>query len=225
MHRPSTPGLTDVGTPLAGAREASRLLSAIRALFWALLIASSVAQLMDAGDTVNADGINYIELAQRAADGHPDFLANGYWSPLYPALIATGLIITRPFHLDALPVARGVNLVLIVACALAFEWLLAALERAAGSDPAVDQRSTGQSIVRRAAAYALLLWEVLRLQQAPTVTPDLLVFSALACTAGFLVIRRARPLTSREATVFGMVLGAGYLAKAVMLPVGLAAWT
>ena len=31
------------------------------------------------------------------------------------------------------------------------------------------------------------------------------------------------PLTSREATAFGVVLGLGYLAKAVMLPVGLAA--
>jgi hypothetical protein len=188
-----------------------------------LLIAGSLAQLVNATDTVNADGINYIELAQRAAAGHPDFVANGYWSPLYPALIAVGLTIVRPFHLDALPVARGVNLVVIVVCALAFEWLLAVLERASGNVPAVDVRPTPHAIARRTAAYALLLWEVLRLQQAATVTPDLLVFCTLACITGFLVIRRARPLTNREATAFGIVLGVGYLAKAVMLPVGLAA--
>jgi hypothetical protein len=189
---------------------------------WALLLAGSLAQLIGAADTVNADGIDYIELAQRAAAGQLDFLANGYWSPLYPAVIAVGLTIVRPFHLDALPVARGVNFVLIIVCALAFEWLLAALERAARNGTAVDAWPTGHVIVRRVAAYALLLWEVLRLQQAPTVTPDLLVLAALACSATFLVSSRARSLTSREATAFGVVLGMGYLAKAVMLPVGLA---
>jgi 4-amino-4-deoxy-L-arabinose transferase-like glycosyltransferase len=116
-----------------------------------------------------------------------------------------------------------VNLVVIVICALAFEWLLAALARAAGSGASADARPAAHAIARRMAAYALLLWEVLRLQQVATVTPDLLVFAALACIAGFLVIRRTRPLTGREATAFGAVLGAGYLAKAVMLPVGLAA--
>jgi hypothetical protein len=197
----------------------------IRVLCWVLLIAGSLAQLVGAGDTVNADGINYIELAQRAAAGHLDFMANGYWSPLYPAMIAVGLTIMRPFHLDALPIARGVNFVVIIVCALAFEWLLAALERAGRNDTSVDARPTGHVIARRVAAYGLLLWEVLRLQQAPTVTPDLLVLAALACIATFLVIGRARALTSREATAFGVVLGMGYLAKAVMLPVGLAALT
>jgi hypothetical protein len=223
VHRPLTLPLTDAGTPLAPEPKASRLLFAIRVLFWAALIGGALAQLINASDTVNADGINYIELAQRAAGGHLDFVANGYWSPLYPALIAVGLTIVRPFHLYALPVARAVNLVIIVVCALAFEWLLATLERASRSGAAAATRPTSHAIARRAAAYALMLWEVLRLQQAATVTPDLLVLSTLACIAGFLVIRRIRPLTSREATAFGIVLGVGYLAKAVMLPVGLAA--
>jgi hypothetical protein len=204
-------------------RQASRFLFAIRVLFWVVLIAGSLAQLLDAGDTVNADGINYIELAQRAAAGHLDFTANGYWSPLYPALIAAGLTIARPLHLDALPVARGVNLVVIIMCALAFEWLLSALERAAREEEGVVAPPTPLAIGRRAAAYALLVWEVLRLQQAATVTPDLLVFTTLSCMAGFLVIRRARALTRREAVAFGVLLGVAYLAKAVMLPVGIAA--
>jgi 4-amino-4-deoxy-L-arabinose transferase-like glycosyltransferase len=192
-------------------------------LFCIAVIGGSLAQLTNARDTVNADGINYIELAQRAAAGHLDFIANGYWSPLYPALIAVGLTLARPFHLDALPVARGVNLVAIVLCALAFEWLLATLERAAGRGEGSTRLASPIAIARRAAAYALLVWEVLRLQQATTVTPDLLVFATLACIAAFLVIRRARALTTREALAFGLVLGVAYLAKAVMLPVGMAA--
>lgn len=221
MHRPSTLLLTDAGTPLAPVREASRLLFAIRALFWVALIAGSLAQLTSASDTVNADGINYIELAQRAAAGHLDFAANGYWSPLYPALIAVGFTLARPLHLDALPVARGVNVVIIVLCALAFEWLLAALERA--DQPGSTPVAASVAIARRVAAYALFIWEALRLQQAATATPDLLVLATLACISAFLVIRRARALTTSEALTFGLVLGVAYLAKAVMLPVGMAA--
>jgi hypothetical protein len=221
VHRPSTPALTDAGTPLAPDGEASRLLSTVRALFWVLLIAGSLAQLVTAGDTVNADGINYIELAQRAAAGHLDFTANGYWSPLYPALIALGLTVARPLHLDALPVARGVNVVAIVLCALAFESLLAVLGRAARRE--TREVVPSMAVARRASAYVLFLWEVLRLQQAPTVTPDLLVFAALSCIATFLVIGSTRALTGREAVSLGLVLGVAYLAKAVMLPVGLAA--
>lgn len=199
-----------------------RLLSAIRVLFWIALIGAALAQVVGASDTVNADGINYIELAQRAAAGHLDFAANGYWSPLYPALMAIGLTLARPFALDALPIARGVNVVIIVVCALAFEWLLATLERAVAGGDGRETPSIHR-VTRRGAAYALFLWAVLRLQQATTVTPDLLVFATLTCIVGLLVTRRSRALTRGEGFALGSMLGVAYLAKAVMLPVGLVA--
>jgi hypothetical protein len=187
-----------------------------------VLIAGSLVQLRDAGDTVNADGINYIELAQRAASGHLDFAANGYWSPLYAALIAVGLAMAKPLRVDALPVARGVNLAVILLCALAFEWLVAALARASRDRESGAAALTTLDVTRRCTAYALFIWGVLRLQQAATVTPDLLVWTAVSCMAAVLVIRRTRVLNTREATAFGVLLGVAYLAKAVMLPVGVA---
>lgn len=213
--------MNDTGTPRGRTRAASRSLFLPRLVFWLVLLAGVVVQLRDTGDTVNADGIHYIELAQRAASGQLDFASNGYWSPLYPALIAAALAIARPLHLDALVVARGVNVAVIVLCALAFEWLLAALERSSASRG--SDGGAGFAAMRRGSAYALFLWGVLRLQHAATVTPDLLVWATLSCTTGFLLRRQSRPLTTGEAVVFGAVLGAGYLAKAVLFPVGLVA--
>jgi 4-amino-4-deoxy-L-arabinose transferase-like glycosyltransferase len=111
----------------------------------------------------------------------------------------------------------------ILLCALAFEWLVATLGRAARSTGAVAVPSTTFDVACRCAAYALFVWEVLRLHQAATVTPDLLVFTTLSCIAAVLVISRARALTRGEALAFGVLLGVAYLAKAVMLPVGMAA--
>ena len=219
MHAP-THSLNDSGTPRS-TRAASWSHLALRAACWLVLLAGALVQLRRTGDTVNADGIHYIELAQHAAGGHADFVSNGYWSPLYPALIAVGLVVAPQFHVDALVVARWTNLAVIVLCALAFEWLLGELDCVASEDDV--ERGGALALARRAGAYALLLWGVLRLQHAATVTPDLLVWTTLSLAGALLLRARRGASGERDDAAFGVVLGFGYLAKAVFFPVGIVA--
>ena len=173
-------------------------------------------------DTMGADGLSYLDIGDRYLDGELSSAINAYWSPLYPVLIGAALALLSPSPAAEFAVVHGVNLLIYVGALAAFAFFLWELIRyrdaALSFDPGREPLPGG---VVAAVALAAFGWGVGRLIGVAIVTPDLLV-AAIWFVAMALLLRILRePDRIGTLIALGLVLGAGYLAKAAMLPIAL----
>ena len=189
-----------------------------------LVLVTAVLAMVQCGGwdgTVNGDGVSYLDLARLYSHGRLSALANGYWSPLYPMLLAaamraTGVAGPQPLATLLTPELRvvfAVNVVVMVGAAAAFGRLLIALHRAAGPAP------RAALVCRLLAASALFVWCMIRFIGATSVTPDALLATWLLLVAAELVDASVQPPSSARTFRIAAFLAAGYGTKAVFFPV------
>ena len=190
----------------AGDQLASRLRLGFRILAIVLCALHAYANR----HLINPDGIAYLDAA--TGDGSP----NGYWSPLYPWLLE---LVFRVFSVTPYwecAFAHAVNVGLFLVSLVAFEWLLAevlVVVRKARADlvwvvPLPEWAVVGVS-------YALFCFTARRLVTVSLVTPDMLVAAAVYASCA-LLLRMRRGTSPWLGVALGIVLGLGFLAKAVL---------
>jgi hypothetical protein len=191
---------------------------------WIRLTSWLVGVLVAAGQAwvyrrwVNGDAISYFDMSDGVVTGHLDRLVNATWSPLYPALLGGLNRLLRPTPAWEFPVAHLGNLICFLLAFASFEFLLrAVVHRAAepGRDPALPEWAI------LTVGYALFLWGALGMLTLMKPTPDMLMSAFLFLALGLLVGLLGGKGGPGRAVLFGLVLGAGYLAKAIMFPLGL----
>jgi hypothetical protein len=165
----------------------------------------------------NPDGVSYVDLAIAFASQGPGALVNGYWSPLYPALIGVAYAVAPPGIETMYATAHLVGVLPFVAAALAYHHFLAALRREAGRHGA-DPGSEVLIVLVGWAAFALYVLKGIGLH---LLTPDLGV-----AAVAFWLSAEALSLAAGEWPVArwvraGVVLAGGYWWKAILFPVGL----
>jgi hypothetical protein len=174
--------------------------------------------------SVCPDGLNYLDVAAAYQRGDWANAVNSYWSPLYSWLLAGVLTAVRPSTYWEASVAHAVNFAVFLAALACFEWLLTELlhRRRHLEDEAADRwQVVLPDWAFAGVLYALFIWVSRRLVTVSLVTPDMLV-AALVYAAVALMLRQRRLGGSAGLSlVFGVVLGLGYLAKAVLFPLGL----
>lgn len=194
-------------------------LRTLRASAWAIGVVGALAQAIIYRVWVNADSTSYLDMSDGVLTGQWSRLVNATWSPLYPTLI--GLVrLPAPGPAWDFPSAHLVNFLSFLFAFASFELLLRALleDRADGAD--ADGRAGVPPIVLTALGYALFLWSSLGLLSLMKPTPDMLMSGFLYLAVALLVrIRRGRN-DARIMLLLGVVLGLGYLAKAIMFPLG-----
>lgn len=165
--------------------------------------------------SINPDGVAYVEVGRALLAGQRQGIV-GYWSPLYATFVAAVLALFRATPATEVVIARSANLVCLFVAALAFEMLVTAwLDRL---------RATGRVAHEwqwRVPAYAIFIWTCVRNIGIAEITPDLGVAAAIfAATA--LVLSDASGTSgtpARRSALLGLVLGVGYLNKAVLFVV------
>ncbi len=162
-------------------------------------------------DYINPDGISYLDIADQFRRGVWPAGALLYWSPLYPLLIS--LFVRSVEH--ELLLVHLLNGAIFVATLFAFDRFANVVWSA--------HRSAASPLLPRPifffSAYAFFIWGTLSLVAVEIVTPDLLVALIWFIAAERLVIISGPNATRRSYVILGIVLGLGYWAKAVMLPV------
>jgi hypothetical protein len=196
--------------------------TAARRVRWACRLTAVILcglHAVAARHTMNPDGVSYLDLADGVARGDLHASLNPYWSPLYPWLLATALTIVRPTAYWECAVVHGLNFILFLVALAAFEWFLSewlrSLRPAEEDSPAPLPEWALIGLV-----YALFAWMARRLVTVSTVTPDMCVAAFVFLAAALVLrLRRLGPSPGRSASL-GLVLAAGYLAKAVLFPLG-----
>ena len=183
----------------------------------AFVLAFGVVSLWLTRDALNPDGIAYLDASDVYLAGGWPASGSGYWSPLYPTLLAIGRKIGGTAVAREQTIAQVVNLAIYVLAFAALEWLIRAMRENRALSPGVEPNDTTWRVL----AYALFGWAMVGWIQPSFITPDLLV-----ATIGLGIAACCVRLTTRRAgwglaAVLGALLALGYLAKAAMFPIAI----
>ncbi len=169
-------------------------------------------------NSMNPDGIAYLEMGEAYLRGDWRVATNGYWSPLYGLLLAVGIRLLDPALDWGFAVFHVVNLAIYLVTFVSFEffWRQLTLWR-------LDDRAHGSGLplpewAWQPLGYVLFIWSALGLIQIWAVTPDMLVAAWVYLAAGQILRIRRGAMDRRTFALLGLILGFAFLTKAVMLP-------
>jgi hypothetical protein len=191
----------------------------------AVLLGAAAAAAGAYSQSMNPDGIAYLDMGDAFLRGDWATAINGTWSPLYALLLGLVMAAVRPPPAFEFAVVHAVNFVVFLAALFAFEYLLRqVLERY--YSPAPGETAEPARLPRWAmvlASYCVFIWSSTALLPVFAVTPDMLVAISVYTAAGLLLrLGRADARWPTHAAL-GVALGFGYLAKAAMFPLSLVA--
>jgi hypothetical protein len=201
-------------------------LTALRIGFWGfgLLLASVDAWIFRY--EASTDSISYLDVSDGVFPGSNwHRLINGVWSPLYPFLLG---LFRRIFHVTpANEIVAGhlLNVGFFLFALICFEFHLRA---ALTKFPLRNNLASGDG---RAAvlptwaylsfAYALFIWASVFGISLRFLRADMLMSGFVYLAVGMLLRMLYEPPCSKNHVTLAMILGIGFLVKAVFLPIGL----
>lgn len=189
-------------------------------LGWLTAIALGGYQTWLSRHTMNYyDGISYLDLIDAFLKGQWQEVFNSYWNPLYPGLLALGFWLLKPPPEKEFLTLHLVNFGIYLLSLACFEFFLRQLFRH------LQQRfsllSPKRLILFRVIAYTLFIYFSLIFQRVPLETPDMCLAGLIYLAEGLFLKIYQEEGSWVPPFLLGLVLGIGYLAKAVMLPLGL----
>jgi hypothetical protein len=217
--------VTDVATARDSTPRTSTLgvwRNVLRALAVAMgAVHTTVAVLQQ---SMNEDGINYLDMGDAYLRGDWGAAINGVWSPVYGVLIAAAVRIVKPAIAWEFPTVQLVNFGIYVVALVCFEFFWRRLtSRYFAASGAGEDAVRFPPALWLALGYSLFIWSSLNLIRIWAVTPDMGVAADVYVAAGLMLQAPDRPANARAAVALGLLLGFGYLVKAALLPLGVVA--
>jgi hypothetical protein len=173
--------------------------------------------------SMNPDGVNYLDMGEAYWRGDWAMALNSVWSPLYSWILGFVIYTFQPPMEWEFPAVHIINFIIFLATILCFEYFIRQLTKQLSINRIKNQDEAGAPIAEWliiGIAYSLFLWSSLVLIKIWSVNPDMLV-AAIAYLAGGIILGINNGKNSwKMFAMLGLVLGAGFLSKAAMLPIG-----
>ena len=134
-------------------RRAESLLGSLH-FWWAVCIIVAGFHAWLYRQSMNSDGMTYVDMASAASHGGPKFLVSGMWSPGYPALISLAFFIFRPSPILEFPVVHFVNFAAFSFVLLSFTFFLKSWLAVDRDDPS----STREQPLVISFCFCVFLW-------------------------------------------------------------------
>lgn len=163
----------------------------------------------------NADAMSYLDVAEAYLRRDWNTAVNAYWSPLYSWVIAVALLLTKPSPYWKFAILHLVNFAIYLFALGCFSFLIREILRTHRADPG-PVRVPDWALL--ALGYSLFIWSSLFLVTVPLESPDMLIAAFVYFATGILVRIRRDPSRWAVFVLLGIVLGLGFLAKSVMMP-------
>jgi len=201
-------------------RSSLRPQESLRFCFWVSAVLLGLLQIWVHRYQVGPDGTSYIEIARRLQHGDYQALLNGYWSPLYPLLLSGAFRILDTGLYWESTVVHFLNFAIYLGSLYCFEIFLKQLLAARKLSGHASGESHPENLRRTWIwGYLLFLWVSWFWTSPAEVTPDLLVVCVVFLATAALLRIRTSVASWGTFAILGVILGAGYLAKAAMFPI------
>ena len=170
-----------------------------------------------AGDLYGSDAVSYLDIARAAQAGDWKSALNPLWSQGYPFVLA----VIRPLFAAG---AKGdwyaihaLNFAIFACSYFAFIYLLiSGIKTLSKGSYSLSER--GRSLLLLAGA-AIFLTTQLCVAKASEIKPDQFV-AVMVFLAAALILQLLQKVSLGKSLIFGLVLGCGFIVKAVFLPLG-----
>lgn len=191
----------------------------IRFFLWIFIICCWLLDGIALGRSVNGDTISYLDIAAECVKGHWQALINGYWSPGYPTLLCIWWhVVGHSLYWESILVSL-LDCLVLIGTLCGFEYFLNGLfQQLTANKESNSERVALPIPVLRAICYALFFWITIFVHAPSDHRPDTLVMTTVLLSGG-IILRIANGNNGwRQCAMLGVVLGTGYLSKAVMFP-------
>lgn len=167
------------------------------------------------------DGMSYLDVGESFFRRDWAHALNAWWSPMYPWTLGLVLGLAKPSPRWEFPLVALVNFGFFVFALLAFRFLLHAMLAWMRRRASENDTEALPELPFLLLAYSMFLWIALEIVTIYGVSPDLLVL-AFYCLAAGVLLRLSQSASIRDFAILGLVLGLGYWAKSILLPLGVA---
>jgi hypothetical protein len=169
--------------------------------------------------SMNADGINYLDIGDAYMRGDWVTAVNPVWSPLYSWILGPVMALFKPSMRWEFPLIHLVNFAIYLYALVCFEFFWRQLREFQQTRTAESPHLlTFPEWAWLGLGYGLFIWTSLALIEIWAVTPDMLMASLVYVAAGLLVRLWLGYTGWRTFILLGLMLGLSYLAKAIMFP-------
>ena len=192
-----------------------------RVILWSWLAVAIFGLLQAIADRfyMNPDGTSYADLSDAYIRGDWHSAISTYWSPLYPLLLSVTFRLFHPSPYFESTAIHLLNFVLYLGCFAALQLFIFEIAKHRSSYLTASEElrfSRTSLLVLGTVTFLIATQYYLPLN---LVTPDLCV-AALALVAAAAILRLERLGASHTRLIgLGVILGAGYLAKAAFFPI------
>ena len=171
---------------------------------------------------IEPDGLNYLDVAYAYLRADFPNAVNAYWSPLYSWLLAILIALTHCSSYWESTLLHALNFLMYLLALSGFAFFFREITSLMRNDGGEHGTNAPAGWAWNLLGYSIFVYASLELIRVGTDTPDLLVSAAFYFATGMLLRMRRGVAGWSTYFVFGVVLGLGYLAKAVMFPVSFA---
>ena len=185
---------------------------------WIAVFIFGLFQAMAFRFSMNPDGISYSDLADAYNRADWQSAISPYWSPLYPFLLSISFRLFHPSPAFEAVAIHLLNFLLYLGCFASLQLFILEIANRRSLSPGNGSVRFSRTALTIFGTIAFLATTEYYLPLS-LVTPDLCVV-ALALVAGAMILRIDRlGISNKRLATLGLILGAGYLAKAAFFPV------
>lgn len=187
--------------------------------FLALTLGAAHTAVAVMQQSMNEDGIDYLDMGAAYVRGDWEMAVNGIWSPLYSWILGVVIHVIEPSPRWEFPTVQITNFFIYALALLCFEYFWGELtKRRVSAGEAIQGTMSFHPAVWLVLGYSLFIWSSLNLIEIWAVNPDMCVAALVYLAAGLFIKLSQSPGSDSVAVRLGLVLGLGYLAKAAMMP-------
>ena len=162
--------------------------------------------------SMNADGIPYLDIGDAYFRADWVNAINPVWSPLYSWILGVTNVVIRPSIQWEFPIVHLVNFIIYMIALSSFEFMWKRVRTYETSNESYIMPDLWWWTL----GYLLFIWISLCLIEIWAVTPDMLMAVFVFLAAGLIAQMRAGEGSLRSFLSLGLVLGLGYLSKSFM---------
>jgi hypothetical protein len=194
--------------------------TAARTLFICAAIALGSLQAWASRMTLVNDTVSYLDMGNYIFQGQWFAAIDGIWNPLFAFVLGMTMAAVKPSPYWEYPVVHLVMLCIFLFTLACFDFFLQEIIL-------LRQRSESQdelhvpTWVWLTIGYTLFLWSSLALVGVSETNPDMLVAAFFYAACGLLARMRRGVAGWPTHAALGLVLGLGYLTKAILFPISL----
>lgn len=171
--------------------------------------------------SMNADGISYLDIGDAYMRGDWSAALNPVWSPMYSWILGPVTHLFKPSIEWEFPLVQIVNFFIYLFALVCFEFFwrrVIARQQTAPDAAAPEKLTTLPGWAWWPIGYLIFIYCSLNLIEIWAVTPDILMSGFVYLAAGIMMDIRLKGASYERYVRFGTLLGLAYLAKAVMFP-------